>query len=79
MNYSVYLWGIKKDQKKALRMCKRKLQESLEDFELWDKEEMDSIKKQIQLMQENINMWKEKTDTDSEEENWDWRFWIFKR
>jgi len=69
LNYSVYLWGIKKDQKKALRMCKRKLQESLEDFELWDKEEMDSIKKQIQLMQENINMWKEKTDTDSEEEN----------
>ena len=50
-------------------MVKRKLQESLEDFEQWEKDEMESIKKQIQLMQENINMWKEKTDTDSEEEN----------
>lgn len=50
-------------------MIKRKLQESLEDFELWEKDEMESIKKQIQLMQENINMWKETTDTDSEEEN----------
>jgi len=69
LNYSVFLWGIKKDQKKALRLIKRKLQESLEDFELWEKDEMESIKKQIQLMQENINMWKETTDTDSEEEN----------
>lgn len=51
-------------------MVKRKLQESLEDFELWDKEEMESIKKQIQLMQENINMWEANgTVTDSDEEN----------
>jgi len=45
LNYAVFVWGIKKEDKKALRLVKRKLQESLEDFEIWDKDEMESIKK----------------------------------
>ena len=45
LNYSVFLWGIKREEKKALRTIKRKLQESLEDFEVWEKEDMEDIKK----------------------------------
>ena len=35
----------------------------------WKKEDVDQIKMQVELIQGNINIWKEETDTDSEEES----------
>ena len=57
------------DQKKAIRILKKEIQDALDDFEKWDKNEIEQIKQQIELIQENINLWKQKVDTDSEEEN----------
>jgi hypothetical protein len=41
----------------------------LDDFDKWNKDEIEQIKQQIELIQENINLWKQHVDTDSEEEN----------
>ena len=42
---------------------------ALDDFDRWEKTETDKINKQIDLIQENVKLWKQTTDTDSEEEN----------
>lgn len=42
---------------------------ALDDFDRWEKTEIDKINKQIDLIQENVKLWKQTTDTDSEEEN----------
>lgn len=69
LNYAVFLYEINNDQKKAVRILKKEIQDTLDDFDKWDKEELEQIKQQIELIQENINLWKKTVDTDSEEEN----------
>jgi|TARA_B110000305_G_C19233521_1_gene536347 hypothetical protein len=44
------------------------LQDALYDIEKWTPGQEEMIKGQIELIQENINIWKEQVDTDSEEE-----------
>ena len=69
LNYAVFLYEIANDQKKAIRILKKEIQDTLDDFDKWDKDELEQIKQQIELIQENINLWKKSVDTDSEEEN----------
>jgi hypothetical protein len=69
LNYAVFLYEINNDQKKAVRILKKEIQDTLDDFDKWDKDELEQIKQQIELIQENINLWKKSVDTDSEEEN----------
>ena len=69
LNYAVFLYEINNDQKKAIRILKKEIQDALDDFDKWQKDEIEQIKQQIELIQENINLWKQHVDTDSEEEN----------
>jgi hypothetical protein len=63
------LYEIEQNKKEALRLLKKKIQEALQDFEKWQQEEFDKIKMQVELIQENINIWKNNTNTESEEDN----------
>ena len=56
-------------RKKALRLLKREIQETLDDFDRWDQEQVEQIKNQVELIQENINIWKEDVDTDDSDED----------
>ena len=56
-------------KKKAIRILKSQIQEALDDFDKWDQSQIEAIKQQVELIQENINIWKQEVDTDSEEEN----------
>ena len=69
LNYAIFLYEIANQKKKGLRKIKTLIQEALDDFDKWEKDEIDQIKQQIELIQENINLWKQEVDTDSEEEN----------
>ena len=69
LNYAIFLYEIANQKKKGLRKIKTLIQEALDDFDKWDKDEIEQIKQQIELIQENINLWKQQVDTDSEEEN----------
>jgi len=69
LNYAIFLFEFKDEKKKALRILKKEIQEALDDFDKWDQNQIEQIKQQVELIQENINIWKEKVDTDSEEEN----------
>jgi len=51
-------------------MLKRELQNALDDFDKWKEDEREMISQQVELIQENINLWKKDVDTDSAEENW---------
>jgi len=65
----VFLYEIEKDQKGALRLLKREIQEALQDFDKWEEEDIEKIKMQVELIQENINIWKTAVNTESEEDN----------
>ena len=69
LNYAIFLFEFKDEKKKALRLLKKEIQEALDDFDKWDQTQIDQIKQQVELIQENINIWKKDVDTDSEEEN----------
>ena len=70
LNYAVFLFEQKNERKKALRVLKKQLQEALDDFDKWKPEDIPAIKQQVELIQENINLWKDQgVETDSEEEN----------
>ena len=51
-------------------MLKREIQNALDDFDKWKDDEREMISQQVELIQENINLWKKDVDTDSAEENW---------
>ena len=36
LNYAVFLYEVKAEKKKALRILKKEIQEALDDFEKWD-------------------------------------------
>ena len=70
LNYAVFLYEVKNHKKKALRILKTEINDALDEYDKWDPEGEKQIKHQIELIQENINLWKENNvDTDSEEEN----------
>ena len=52
-------------------MLKQEIHDALDDYDKWNQDEMELIKHQIELIQENINLWKDNNvNEDSEEENW---------
>jgi len=62
LNYAVFLYEVKQDKKskkKALRILKKEIQDALDDFEKWEPTQIEQIKQQVELIQENINLWKE--------------------
>mmetsp|Transcript_3701 Transcript_3701/g.6306 ORF Transcript_3701/g.6306 Transcript_3701/m.6306 type:complete len:223 (-) Transcript_3701:21-689(-) len=69
LNYAIFLWELMHEKKQAIRILKREIAEALDDFDKWDQNQIEQIKQQVELIQENINLWKEQVDTDSEEEN----------
>ena len=69
LNYSVFLYEVANNQKEGLRFLQKSIAEALDDFEQWDPEQKDSITKQVEIMQENINVWKQTVEADSDEEN----------
>lgn len=69
LNYAVFLYEVENSKKKALRILKQQIQDALDDFESWDPSKIEQIKQQVELIQENINLWKVDVNTDSEEEN----------
>jgi len=69
LNYAIFLFEQKDEKKEALRILKKEIQDALDDFDKWNPAEVEEIKKQVELIQENINLWKEDVDTDSDEEN----------
>jgi len=44
------MYDIKNEKKQGLRNLKKLIQEALDDFEKWEKEELDMIKQQIELI-----------------------------
>lgn len=50
LNYAVFMYDIKNEKKQGLRNLKKLIQEALDDFEKWEKEELDMIKQQIELI-----------------------------
>lgn len=69
LNYAVFLYEIDNKKKKALRILKQQIQEALDDFDKWEPSQIEQIKQQVELIQENINLWKEEVVTDSDEDN----------
>lgn len=69
LNYAVFLYEVANAQKEGLRFLQKSIAEALDDFEQWDPEHKDRITKQVEIMQENINMWKQTVEADSDEEN----------
>ena len=50
LNYSVFLFDILKEKKKALRLCKKEIQNALDDFDRWESDQFKQIKKQVELI-----------------------------
>ena len=72
MNYSLFLYDIYGEKKRGLRKLNDIVTAALDDFDKWDPREgqVDKINKCLDIMKENQNKWKEETDVDSEEDNW---------
>ena len=58
LNYAVFLKECKGQGKQGLRILKREIANALDDYDKWD-DETPKIKQQVELIQENINLWKE--------------------
>ena len=69
LNKAIFMWHIEQEKKEALRLLNRQIRNALDSFERWPQEEFEEIRHQVELIQENILLWKEEVDTDSEEEN----------
>ena len=69
LNYAIFLFEIEKEEKHAFRILRQELQEALNDFETWDEDDIEQIKMQVEIMQENINLWQQSVEDDSEESN----------
>lgn len=50
LNYAIFMYDIKNEKKHGLRNLKKLIQEALDDFEKWEKAEVDMIKSQIELI-----------------------------
>ena len=70
LNYAIFLFEIEKEDKQALRILRRELHEALNDFETWDEDDIEQIKMQVEIIQENINLWQDGVGSESEESNW---------
>ena len=69
LNQAIFDYEIEKEKKKALRSLKLQIREALDAFDKWQPHDFEKIKHQVELIQENILIWKEEVDTDSDEEN----------
>lgn len=69
LNQAVFLYEVEHEKKQALRQLKAQIRDALDAFDKWSNENFEQIKHQVELIQENILIWKEEVDTDSDEEN----------
>lgn len=70
LNYAIFMFHVEKDKKEALRLLKREMRSALFAFERWPEgQEFENTRHQVELMQENIMLWEEEVDIESEEEN----------
>ena len=69
LNYAKFLYQHLKKYKEALELLTSEIQEALETYDYWNSEETEQIQRQIDIMQENIKIWKEKIIKDQDEEN----------
>lgn len=69
LNQAVFLYDVEHEKKQALRQLKAQIREALDAFDKWSNENFEQIKHQVELIQENILIWKEEVDTESDEEN----------
>lgn len=69
LNQAIFMWHVEQEKKEALRLLNRQIRNALDSFERWPVDEFEEIRHQVELIQENILLWKEQVDTDSEEEN----------
>jgi len=62
LNYSVHLYEVKEAKKEALKVAEKGLQEALEKIDDVDEETYRDAKTIIELLKENISLWKEEED-----------------
>jgi hypothetical protein len=68
-NYAVFMADFLDQKREALRMLLTEIQDALDDFDKWNPSDEDKIAQQVELMQEQVNVWKIEVEEDSEEEN----------
>ena len=64
------MYKIRKNEKKGLKHLRQLIEDALDDIDNWEENEHTSIKQNIYLIQENINLWKMNTTEDSDDENY---------
>ena len=78
LNFALFKKDIQGKQKQGLRILKKEIENALGEYADWTDEERPKIKQQVELIQENINLWvNEGITTDSDEDNWHYNKCIY--
>ena len=71
LNCSVFHYEVLNDHKKAIELGEKALQDALEKIDDCDEETFRDAKSIIELLKENLSLWKEEDDEGKAEEMWD--------
>jgi len=78
LNYSVFQYEVLSDRKKALELGEAALTEALDKIDDVDEETFRDAKSIIELLKENLSLWKEEEGENDVEDLWDEMWYIFK-
>jgi len=72
LNYSVFHYEVMNDHKKACELGEQALTDSLEKIDDVDEETFRDAKSIIELLKENLSLWKEEDGDNAVEDLWKW-------
>jgi len=70
LNYSVFYYEVMSDHKKACELGEAALQDALEKIDDVDEETFRDAKSIIELLKENLSLWKEEDNDNAVEDLW---------